>query len=260
MSIARKLMGVRKTPAGYPGVGAFSFVQQVSFGSGLRDIYLRPDGSEITTITYGSPGTAITYLMGTAFNIATIGSQVDTQTIGTSLSFDYVNGGNKMLFSDFLNEMVEVWGLATPYRASSFTLTPSTRSTGVNQYHARVKPDGSRVYWNSAGTNQIVQEDVSPAFTVGNGTNRQTMSYTKVGSAFGFDINSTGEFMLFADTSGVLREYPLSTPYDVTTAGIPQTLNISASVAAPYSARYADNDTKIIVMDRTANTLTEYAA
>lgn len=260
MSIAWKLMSAKKAPAGYQGIGSLSFVQQVSFGSGLRDIYFRPDGSEITTLTYGTSGLAAGYSLGTSFDISTIGSLVDSRTIGTPISFDYVDEGNKMLFSDFNNRMIEVYNLNTPYRASSFTTTgSSTRVTGINQYHVRMKPDGSRVYWNNSSTNQIIQEDVSPPFVVANGANRVAMSYAETGSVFAFDINSTGEFILFADSAGILREYPLSTPYDVTTAGTPQTLNVSANVGAPYSVRYADNDTKVIVMDRVANTLTEYA-
>ena len=244
---------------GYPGISAFSYVQQVSFGSGLRDITFKPDGSEISTLTYGQPGSTVSYSMGTNFDISTIGSSVDTQGITTSISIDYIDNGNKGMISDFFAREIEIFSLATPYRFSSFT-TPqfSKRSTGISQYHARISPDGSRVYWNNSATNQLIQEDVSPAFAIANGTNRQTMSYAETGIVLGWDINSTGEYVLFADNSGILREYPLSTPYDLTTAGSPTTLDVSANVGAPYVARYVDSDTKIIVMDRVANTLTEY--
>lgn len=247
----------------YPGVGAIVFDQQVAAPtSGLRDIYIRPGGSEITTISYGNTGLGYQYSLGSPFNLATIGGQVGAAALQYVPSIDFVDDGTKLYFPQFDLLRVLVLNVQTPYRYPSTYSQFSVESTGSGVYplHGRMKPDGLRFWWNRAATNELYQRDLDAnrAFEVAYSTTTRAQAYTVTGSVSGWDINSTGEYILMADTAGLLRQYTLTTPFDIETMTSPVTLDISANVAEPYSVRFAEDGNCVMVLDRVANTITKY--
>ena len=250
-------LGVRP----YPGLSEVSFDQQVTSPvGGIRDIYIRPGGSEITTIAFGNPGAGYQYSLGSPFDLTTIGSQVGTAQLQYALSVDFVDDGTKLYFPQTNFARVLVLNVQTPYRYPSAYSQFSVRGTGNFPYHGRMKPDGLRFWWNRADTNQLYQSDLSAsrAFDVAYSNNIQAETYATTGVTHGWDINSTGEYIVMADQAGLLRQYTLTTPYDINTMSSPVTLNVSANVATPYSVRFAEEGGCLIVVSNAPNTLTKY--
>lgn len=250
--------GAGKTP--YPGVGALLFDHQVtSPTSGLRDIYIRPGGSEISTTTYGDPGFQAIYPMTTPFDLSTIGGALSTDTSSNMLSSDFADNGTKVVLTFFSGNEVYVLNSAAPYRYPSTFDIFSQEGLTSGPYHVRMGSDGRRFWWNDVSERRLYQRDIPverAPFDVAWSSTTVSVSYT--GLVAGWDINSTGEYVLMADAAGLLRQFTLTTPFDITTMTSLVTRDMSANVAVPYSVRFAEDGQCVMVLDRVANTITKY--
>lgn len=197
-----------------------------------RSIFFRPEGTAffiagnqndtIFEYTMTTPWDVSTASIGDSFVLTGIGSPDEAIFNSTGTKMFVVNSGNDVL-SDF--DLSTAWDITTAVANTTFDFTPQDSDPQGLFF----TPDGLTLFLMGRGSARIIKYDLTVAYDI------STMSFsstvlsvsgeTTVGNSVFFKTD--GRIMYIADNSGDIFEYALSTPYDITTAVVVTTLDIS---------------------------------
>ena len=119
------------------------------------------------------------------------------------------------------------------------------------------KPDGTKFYVGDNTANRIYQYSLSTAWDI------STASYDFVSFSLsatdpkkyyprGLDFSADGSsFLVFTNNDDSVHQYNMSTPWDVSTASIDTSLNVSAQVSDVGALRWNDDGTKFYLINDT---------
>lgn len=205
------------------------------------------------------------YSLSTAWNISTA-SYIRTLSIAsaegspTGLSFSvdgtqlYVVGTEADTVSRFL--------LTTAWNISSAKV-PTSMSTGAQSGGGRAiffKPDGTVLYRVATVNDAVYEYSLSTPWDI------TTSTYVRSVSVASQDTTPTGLFFkpdglkmyMVGQANDTVREYTLSTAWNVSTATYSQGFSIAAQETAPFALQFKSDGTKMYVLGSVGDDVNEY--
>lgn len=200
------------------------------------DVFITPDGSAVlvamnddyidkfsTTIPWNIGGGNVTHEQ--SFSVA---SQ-ETQLKGVFFKPD----GLKMYICGFSGDDVTEYALSVPWDLSTASHATQKSLATINPLAVRLSPDGLNMYvlhqlaGTGAGLEQgrAAQYALSSAWEVSTATHVHDFNFPTTPNGFlqpaGFDISPSGYSMFYgANFSGLLYEYELTDPWNISTASL----------------------------------------
>lgn len=117
------------------------------------------------------------------------------------------------------------------------------------------KPDGTKFYVGDIKNNRIYQYSLSTAWDMSSASYDSislSLSSAGVYDPKGIDFSDDGSsFLVFTNNDDSVHQYNMSTPWDVSTASIDTSLNVSAQVSDVGALRWNDDGTKFYLINGT---------
>lgn len=236
-------------------------------------VWFKSDGT-VMYIHDNQVDTIIQYPLSTAWDLSTVGSTTgnvavgsqDTNIRGPAFSAD----GTKMYVLGYMNDKYFQYTLSTAWDVT--TASYSNKSVSF----ASVDVASSIMYWKSDGTSffsvgsindRVYRWDLTTAWDISTASNVSNFSISSVyNNPYGISLNSDGTKMFIMGTTVnsdyQLRQYSLSTAYDITTATYDSVLwdwvsDGSQSGYADGHVFFGSSGTRLYLV-RSANNVTEW--
>lgn len=147
---------------------------------------------------------------------------------GITMSFD----GTRVYACEATTDKIFEYSLSIPFDITSLAATGGEISHGNDPQGLFLKPDGTKLYVVDSGTDKVYRYTMATPNSIATAIADQ--EYTVLGETFPQDIAFTYDgltMLLSGDTGNVLREYTLTTPWDIST-GVTLTRSINTTVYA----------------------------
>jgi len=238
------------------------------------------DNIRFTGTEFGGLDSATVYVIDTVVSATAITLvSPGTLTTETGLMFLYRPGWDVLVpgvvsvetnLDASTSYLIEPRVVIDPPRGADFStfndiqLNNSTNLSGL-QHGVFFKPDGRRVYATDQG-DSLLQADLDIAWDITSIDDRPGISLKTVDlglpgvGAYGLYIGNNGQKLYIAvyvdNDNGEIREYDLSTPYDITTASY--TGNILSIAERTFEVTFKPDGTKMFVLAIGFDSITEY--
>jgi len=206
---------------------AGSLAASKTVGGNLQDLAFKPDGTKVYTADNGT-NQVIQYPLSTAWDISTLGSSEATLTVSgeeTSIrGVAFSSDGEKVYIVGAAADTVFQYPLGTPWDLSTAGASNASKVVSgetVNPSSIRLSADGSKMYVASA-VNDVFQYPLSAAWDLSTaGSSEATHDFSSdVSLASGIEFKPDGLYLYISDeTGGAVLQFPLSTPWDISSAG-----------------------------------------
>lgn len=225
--------------------------------------FFRSDGLKYYLVN-NQGDTVHEYDMSTAWDIST-SSVVGSLATSVELALrdcHFKPDGTKMYLTGQTNNQVHEYDLSVAWDISTAVLLQSTSTFASVTIEALfMKPDGLKLYLVDNNNDEIREYDLSVAWDIS--TVSTVVNTLSVGSVDndpkGMFMNSTGIKMYFVGgQNDSVYEYDLSTAWDISTASILRTLDVSAQDILPKSVWLDPNLDKMFVLGDNNNNVNEY--
>lgn len=158
------------------------------------------------------------------------------------------DSGTKLYISDDTNNAIYQFTLSTPNSlvgASYASL--SYVDASLTDYGLFFRPDGTSVYYITSGTKNVRQRTLSTPWNISSASGGAIANISsQVSAASGLAFKSDGASMyVLNSSSGILYQYTLGTPWDVSTASY---------ASKSFNIRYFGTATAINILFNTAGT------
>lgn len=138
----------------------------------------------------------------------------------------------------------------------SFDVSPQESTpTGVS-----LQPDGSRLYVVGASGASVYQYDLPTNYdiTTASFTTQFDLAPTK-GNPLGMTLKPDGSQMYVSENdSDTIRQYGLSTSFDVSTASLTQTFDVSSQDGTPAGIAFSPDGTDLLLAGKNTTTVYQY--
>lgn len=171
--------------------------------------------------------------------------------------------GAAMYVSGNTGDDINQYSLSTPWDVStaSFIQTFSVAAQDTAPREIYFRPDGLRMYFIGASSNDIFQYTLSTAWDI------STASYNQAFSATTAETGSRGLFFKPDGTQmyfcGVIldqiTQYTLGTAWDISTASFVQSFNVGANSLNPTGIFFKYDGRKVFFSSVTAQAVTEFS-
>jgi len=242
-----------------------------------------PGDGQTSSILFNADGTKL-YLTGFQtdtvyqFSLSTAYDITASSLSYDDVSFD-VNGGGVLanaptsmkwnndgtkLFVFNMNSKVFEYVLSTAYDVSTMSYNNVVFSTASQDASPRgfgFSNDGTKMFMGGASSNRIFLYNLSSAWDLSTASYSNTSySYPVSGSPADIVFNSNGSKMFVMTYSVGIREFELSTPYDITTVGTySQTLSTTSQESQAYSFTFNGDMSKIYLIGAANETIYQYS-
>ena len=210
----------------------------------------------MTAATY----TANTYDISTAVFVDnfSVNSQ-DTQPYG----FSFSSTGHKMFVVGVTNDSVYEYALSTAYDIStaSYTTFFSVASQDTSPTDVVLSTDGTKMFVLGDAGNDVNEYTLSTAYDVSSASFVDSFSVASQESdPWGLAFNPTGTKMfVIGYGTDTVREYTLSTGFDVSTASYSQGFSVAAQDTIVTGVDFSSDGTKMFVLGNAPQDIFEYS-
>lgn len=205
--------------------------------------------------------------LSTAWDISTASGSTSfsvSSQDGTPLDVVFKSDGTKMMFIGRINDSVYEYTLSTAWdvTSASYVRAFSVASQDTLPWGLAFKPDGTEMYVGGDNGDQILQ------YTLSTGWDLSTASYTSnVGISLqtqnpnGLDISPNGDriYVVAADAPQGIKEYSLSTAWDITTASSSDSFSVTSQTSFPAGVTFKTDGSKMYVIDRDGDNIFQYS-
>jgi DNA-binding beta-propeller fold protein YncE len=190
-------------------------------------LFFRPDGSKLY-VAFTDSDEILEYDLSNPWDISTASLNQSIPITG-----DYIEGlffktdGNKMYEVDFVNAEIYESDLSTPWDISTASLNNSVSSNGTKPMGLFFKPDGKKFYVIDSDTDKIYENGLSTAWEISTASLNQSVSTVSIYPA-GLSFRPDGSKLYEIggdDNSDEIHERNLSTPWDISTAVLNQSIS-----------------------------------
>lgn len=251
-------------------------IQNASFYNG--NLYLMDKGysynDAITGLNFNSDGTRLlginkntkeffSYTLTTAYDVTTKKDRIsESYTTDNTSTTDLYNllfnaDGTKMFTLHTTNDEVYEYALSNAYDPMSRTFTCSYSVSGYETAPASLafNADGTKMYVNGTTGEDVNQFSLSVGFDL-NSTITQDGAYLSTVNFDSMCFNNDGS-KFYGFKYGIAYEYPLSTNYDLNTAGAATTwIN---NLGHTYGAVFNSNGTRLYITSTASYAFFEYS-
>jgi len=243
--------------------------------------------TEITGLTGATSGSATVEWTApndiTSWDVATFQRTLDGETVDIdavydspsfSQSFDvsgedsqpgevtWNNDGTKMYIIGADSDAVYEYDVSTAYDISttSFSQSFSVASEDGFSQGMAWNNDGTKMYISGSNTQNIYEYNVSSAFDVSTASLSQSFDVSsETSSTNGVSWNGDGTKMYIpGGANDRIYEYNLSTGFDVSTASLSQSLDVSSEDTNPQGMSWNNDGTKMYMVGNINDTIYEY--
>ena len=248
-----------------------SYLQKFSFGTQEtlpQGVFFKPDGTKMYVVG-SSGGHVYGYTLSTAWDVSTAAwvtptteyfSVATQETVPTGVFFK--PDGTKMYVAGATGDDVNEYDLSPAWdiTTSSYLQNFSVAAQEAIAQSLFFKPDGTKMYVVGSFNDNVNEYDLSTDWDV------STASYLQNFSVAAQEIGPTSLFfkpdgtkMYISGSSGDdVKEYDLSTAWDVTTSSYLQNFSVVAQDTFPASLFFKPDGTKMYVVGSTGDNVYEY--
>ena len=197
------------------------------------DIFIKPDGTKFY-VANGSGDGIYEYTMTTPFDLTTANYNdghnlnVGSTTNAFTMSYDgtkVYSAKNGAVVTQFT--LSTAWDLSTAGSATTHTFSPGPAG-GNMYYNMSISPDGTKMYLGGNGSSQghVWQFTLSSAHSIT--SESYASKVIDLGSYYPSSSHINGDgTKIFLTNGSSIKEYTLSTPYDLATSSLTDTGSIS---------------------------------
>lgn len=174
---------------------------------------------------------------------------------GTPTDIAFKTDGTKMFVSGAGNDDIYEYTLSTAWDISTATYVQSfdVSSEETVVLGLYFKPDGTKFYITGSSSDSVHEYDLSSAWDISTASFNQ--SYSVVGQDGApqdvyFRPNGVRMYVV-GDVNDTIYQYNLSTPWDISTATVDDTLNINAQTNQPRDIAFNDTGTVMVILGGT---------
>jgi sugar lactone lactonase YvrE len=191
-------------------------------GYGGESMWMHPDGDLIVVRDYTNGAYYIELSTPKDITTAALRDTVRLKDgFGSTRWFTFNSSGTRLYTSDATSDQVQCFPTGVDYEMGSAKYTMIAGALNASPYGLWISPDGKHLFVASASTARIYHHPIGTAFdlsTMGiSDADFSTSSQTSVPSSVVLS-NDGKKMWVGATTGGVVVEYDLSTPWDLTTA------------------------------------------
>jgi len=244
-------------------IGGFSITAEEATPT---DVFFKPDGTKMYVI--GTTGDDVNeYSLSSAWDITTasyvqnfsVGAQ-ETQPNGLFFKPD----GTKMyvvgITGDDVNEydLSSAWDISTASYVQVFSVAAQDNQPNGIFF----KPDGTKMYISGVSNDDIYEYDLSSAWDV------SSASYLQTYGGAGTGLNNENPQSLFFKPDGTkmyvytttrfVKEFSLSTPWDISSASPTQNFSVGGQDSAPRGLFFRDDGTQFFLAGQTSDRVFSY--
>lgn len=195
------------------------------------------------------------------------GSPVDSISTkpedGTPSGVGFNNDGTKFYLGgdqgDDVNEydLATAWDIATVSYVQNFDVSAYAPAPSG----PRFKSDGTKMYVCSRLTDDVVEYNLSTAWDISTASFSYALDvFSQESEVRHVTFKPDGTYMyIVGNNADNVRRYDLSTAWDISTASIAQSKDVSAEDTAPVSVEFKSDGTKMFVLGQANDTIYEYA-
>lgn len=237
----------------FDGVGAI----QASINP--HGVFFKPDGTRFYIAKTSSPDSVREYYVSIRKLAVGTGLQ---ETAPTGLAFK--PDGTKMYICGTSGDDINEYDLSTAWDVDTATFTQNQSISGQETAPESMyfKSDGTALYVAGNSGNDINQYSLSTAWDVSTLSFVRNFSVnTQETSVRGVEFTPDGETMYICGTASQdVHEYNLTTAWDISTATLGQSLDVSTNTPVPHDLRFKDDGTKmfLVTYGSTFDGVTEY--
>ncbi|OGL31889.1 hypothetical protein A3F64_00595, partial [Candidatus Saccharibacteria bacterium RIFCSPHIGHO2_12_FULL_42_8] len=240
----------------------FSVAAQETTPNGVT---FNADGSKMYVT--GSTGDDINeYDLASSFDVNTatylqnfgLASQ-NTNSHGAVLSSD----GTKMFTIDNVTDKVIRYDLSTPYDSSTATPVQSLLISSKDTFASGLSfnSDGTKLYIIGTSSDRVHQYNLSSAYSLSTASFSQSFSVAAEETSPS-DVSISGDgtkLFMIGQANDQVVQYDLSSPYNVSTAAISQSINIGAQESAATGLTFNANGSRMYVVGTIGDTVYYYS-
>jgi hypothetical protein len=208
----------------------------------IRAVEMRPDGTDLWMADNGSSdgGDITPFDLSTGYDLSTA-SQEQTITANVARDFRFSPGGTEAVYCDEKNDNLEAFTLSTAWDLSTVTKQGKTSKTA--NVGAVFNADGTVCV--ATNGNNLTSYNLSTAYRIDTGTEDFSESLDGTDER-GLSFNTAGDTLFTVDrgetgpdgSSSKVREYTLSTDFDVSTKGATPDNTFNAPSADTMDIRF----------------------
>jgi len=216
-------------------------------------LFFKPDGTKFFMVSANND-LLQEYAVSEPWNIATASFVRSTPTTGSAQprALFFSSDGLSVYMTDGQSYTVREYSLGSAWNISSFTFVASVpvSAAETSPYGISFKPDGTKMYIAGSNSDRVHGYSLSTPWRVSTATYAGIGASTpKIGDMTDIQFKSDGTKLYKVENSGVfMREYSLSTPWDLTTTTLASSFSLSDIGAYAIGGfMFKDDGTKMYV-------------
>jgi sugar lactone lactonase YvrE len=171
--------------------------------------------------------------------------------------------GSKMFVTGSANDSIYEYILSSNFNVetASFVDSLSVASQDTTPQDLTFNTDGTKMFVVGTANNNVYEYDLSTGFSISTAVYSQSFAISSTsGSAIAFNPNGTKMFITFITGSGTgnVREYTLSTGFDVSSATYIQLFAVGAQGIYPQGLAFNGDGTEMFVAHSGNDVVSEY--
>jgi len=234
------------------------------------EIYFKPDGLKMYVLG-NTANTVYQYTLSTAWDVSTASydnNSFEYETFLTGASgFEFKSDGTKLYIVSSTTDMLMEFNLSTAWDVSTATYTPTfkeetftTECTSLTDFY--ISPDGLFLYLaNDANdSSSILQYSLSTAWDISTSSYIRAFAIPSTETEVrGLAFKPDGTKMYTVDlTTDLIREYDLSTAWNISTATSVDTLSIVTRDATTQGITFSGDGTIMFITGSTSDAVHKY--
>lgn len=246
-----------------------TFVQNISVDNQTTepsDVAFNDDGSKMYVVDKDL-GMVLQYSLSTAFDISTASYDGDSERLDVSGKEGFPRGmsfgdnGTKLYVTGGGSDDIHQYNLSTAYDVSTGSFVQSYASGDTIPTDVAFNNDGTKMYVAEGGADDIQPHTLTTAWDISTASADSNTLSTDEPNGIAFNDDGTKIFTTDTEASTDTREieeWSLSTAFNVSTATLVQTLNVSSEDNTPLGVAFNNDGSKMFMSGDTDNDIYEY--
>lgn len=207
-----------------------------------------------------APATTLDWATGNVSTATTLANQAIGNG-GNPVALVFNLDGTKMYATDYTDKAIYSYTLSTAWdiTTKSSLLNSFSLAGQIGNPHGMCFNSDGTIIFTCSYTGQVVNKyTLTTAFDISSASFSQSLDVSASGQGpTGVQVNTTGTKLYVSnDSTGDLKEWDLSTAYDLSTAAYN---SVSLNISNPRSMAFTSTGTKLYIISNSAGTVREYS-
>lgn len=159
------------------------------------------------------------------------------------------DSGKRMYATDSFSDVVYEYRLRLPYDINGAVRLSATLALTGDQLGIALSSDGTKLYGVIGTTRTVYQYNLASPWQASSSTSSTSITFAAGIDPGDVQFKSDGTKMYISDLGVGIREYTLSTAWDVTTAVFSVSYSTSAQTSFPYEMTFSPDGTRMFIQN-----------